>query len=91
MRGWPPNQPIVIGKWYHPSLPKILRRVADPVEPFDFTFRQDDLSLPLLDGIADGLGKHPSLFDPLHERQVNMLQRVHGDFLTAAGRRPCLR
>jgi len=35
------------------SLPTILRRVAYPVEPFDFVFVQDDLPPPLPDGIGE--------------------------------------
>ena len=49
------------------SFPKILRRVADPVEPFGFKSVQNDLLPPLLDGIGDRLGKQPSLFDQLEE------------------------
>jgi hypothetical protein len=35
------------------SLPKILRRVAYPVEPLSFMFVQNDLPPSLLDGIRD--------------------------------------
>jgi len=35
------------------SLPKILRRVAYPVEPLGFMFVQNDLPPSLLDGIRD--------------------------------------
>jgi len=55
------------------SLPKILRRVAYPVEPLSFKFVQNDLPLSLLDGIRDRLGKQPDLFDQLEEGQANEL------------------
>ena len=58
-------------------LPTILRRVADPVEPFGFKFVQNDLLPPLLDGIRDSLGKQPGLFDHADDGQANKLQCVH--------------
>jgi hypothetical protein len=59
------------------SFPKILRRVANPVEPFGFMFVQDDLPPPLLDGIRNGLGKEPDLFDHPDNGQANEFQDVH--------------
>lgn len=59
------------------SLPSILRRIADPVEPFGFTFVKNELQPPLLDGIGERLGKQPDLFDQLDEGQANKLQWVH--------------
>ena len=72
-------------------LPTILRRVADPVEPFDFKFLQNVLPPPLLDGIGDSLRKQPGLFSQLEGGQVNELQNIHYAFLTPFGRRSCLR
>src|SRR6267143_2081911 len=59
------------------SLPKILRRVAYPVEPFGFAFAQNDLPPPLLDGNRDRLGERPGLIDQLDDCQANELQCVH--------------
>jgi len=59
------------------SLPAIFRRVAYPVEPFDFLFVQHDLPLPLVDSLRDRLGKQPDLFGQLDDGQANELQRVH--------------
>ena len=73
------------------SFPQILRRVADPVEPFGFKSVQNDLLPPLLDGISDGLGKQPSLFDQLADCQVNELQCVHFGFLVAVEEISCRR
>jgi len=53
------------------SLPKVLQRVAYPVEPFGFMFVQHDLPPSLLDGIRDRLGKQPDLFDQLEDGQAN--------------------
>ena len=41
------------------SLPAVLRRIAYPVEPFDFKFVQNGLLPPLLEGQRDRLGKQP--------------------------------
>jgi hypothetical protein len=60
------------------SLPKILRRVAYPVEPLGFMFVQNDLPPSLLDGIRDCLGKQAGLFDQLEDGQANEFQCVHG-------------
>jgi len=51
------------------SLPKILQRVAYPVEPLGFKFVQNDLPPSLVDGIRDRLGKQPCLFDQLEAVQ----------------------
>jgi len=58
-------------------LSTILRRVADSVEPFGFTFVQNGLPPPLLDGICNSLGKQPALFGQLDDGQANALQYVH--------------
>ena len=58
-------------------LSTILRRVAYPVEPFDFAFIQDDLLPPLPDGRRNGLGKQPELFDEVDDRQENWFQFIH--------------
>jgi hypothetical protein len=63
-------------------LSTILRRVADSVEPFGFTFVQNDLPLSLLDGIRDRLGKQPGLFGQLDDGQVNKFQYVHATVLS---------
>ncbi len=55
------------------SLSTILRRVAYPVEPFDFKFVQNALPPPLLGGNRERLGKQPDLFDQLEEGQANEL------------------
>jgi hypothetical protein len=60
------------------SLSKILRRVANPVEPLNFMFVQHDLPSPFPDGIRDRLGKQPRLFNQLDDGQANKLQYVHG-------------
>jgi len=49
----------------------ILRRVAYPVEPFDFQFVQTGLPPPLLDGSRNRLGKQPGLFDETDDCQGN--------------------
>src|ERR1044071_4228956 len=59
------------------SLPKILRRVADPVEAFVFKFDQKAPTPPLLDGHRDSLGKRPGLFDHLNQRPAQELQSMH--------------
>jgi hypothetical protein len=40
------------------SLAAILGRVANPVEPFDFVFVQDALSLSFFGGVRDASGTH---------------------------------
>jgi hypothetical protein len=45
------------------SLPAILRRVANPVEPFDFAFVQDSLPLSLFASHRDDLRKLAHLPD----------------------------
>jgi hypothetical protein len=60
-------------------LPKILRRVAYPIEPFGFKVVPNVLPPPLLDGNHDRLGKQPGLFDQLEDRQANEFQCVHND------------
>src|SRR6266513_69384 len=59
------------------SLPKILRRVAYPVEPFGFKSVQNGPPPPLLGGNRDRLGEQPRLFDQLDDCQANELQCVH--------------
>jgi len=59
------------------SLPTVLRRVAYPVEPFDFLFVQYDLPLPLVGSVRDRLGKQPDLFGQLDDGHANEFQRVH--------------
>jgi hypothetical protein len=60
------------------SLPKILRRVAYPVEPLGFKFVQNDLPPSLACGIRDSLGKQAGLFDQLEDGQANEFHCVHG-------------
>jgi len=64
-------------------LPKILRRVAYPIEPFGVKFVPNDLPPPLLDRNHDRLGKQPGLFDQLDDCQANELQCVHNLSLSA--------
>ena len=54
-------------------LSSILLRIADPVEPLDFQFVQNDLPLPLFDGLHNRAGKQAGLFDHLNEGQANKL------------------
>jgi hypothetical protein len=49
------------------SFSKVLRWVADPVEPFRFKFVQHELPLPFPGGIQDIPGKEPHLPEQLHE------------------------
>jgi hypothetical protein len=53
--------------------PAILRRVANPVQPFGFSFVQDRPPLSLLDGIRDGFGKQADLLDQSDEGWVNKI------------------
>jgi hypothetical protein len=55
------------------SLSPILRRVADPVEPFSFVFVQDGLPPSLPDGVRDRLGQQSCLFDQLGSGQPDLL------------------
>jgi hypothetical protein len=59
------------------SLPKILQRIAYPVEPLGFKFVPNNPRPSLLDGIRDRLWKGPNLFDQLEDGQANELQGVH--------------
>jgi hypothetical protein len=59
------------------SFPKILVRVANPVESFGFMFIQDGLPPPLLDGMRDRLGKEPDLFNQLTKGQAKKFQGFH--------------
>lgn len=59
------------------SLAQILRRVADPVEPFGFKFVPNHLLPSLPDGIRDSLGKRPGLFGQVDDGQANEFQRMH--------------
>jgi hypothetical protein len=69
--GWLPDHSRPLG---FRSLPEILRRVANPVEPFGFMFVPDGLQLSPLEGIRDSLGKQPDLFAQLDDCQINELQ-----------------
>ena len=68
------------------SSPAILRRVANPVEPFSLPFVQDRLPLPLFAGVGHRLRQRADLFDESNESHANVLQGVHDDFFAAAGR-----
>jgi hypothetical protein len=50
-------------------LPAIFQRVANPVQPFGFTFVQSSLLLPLPDGIRDGFWNQADLPGQLDEGQ----------------------
>jgi hypothetical protein len=56
------------------SFPKILRRIAYPVEPFCLQFVQDRLALSLVDGIHDGFGKQTGY---LSDSPATKFQCVH--------------
>ena len=56
---------------YLRSLPAILRRVPNPVEPFSFLIVQDRLPLSCLGRIREGLGQLADLFEQLEEGHVN--------------------
>lgn len=55
------------------SSPAILRRVANPVEPFGFPFVQNRLPLSLFAGVCHRLWQRADLFDQLNDGQVNEL------------------
>jgi hypothetical protein len=54
-------------------LSKVLRWVANAVEPFSFEFVPGDSLPSLLDGHRERLGKQPDLFDQLNDSQANEL------------------
>ena len=66
--------------------PAILRRVANPVEPFGFPFVQDRLLLSLLAGVGHRLRQRADLLDELNDGQANVFQGVHDDFFAPADR-----
>jgi len=68
---------LIVPEHESESLPEIFRRIAYPVEPFGFKLVQNGLSPPLLDGIYEGLGKQPGLFDQVDYCQANDLQGAH--------------
>jgi hypothetical protein len=70
---------------HHKLSPAILRRVANPVEPFGFPFVQDRLPLSLPAGICNRLGQRADLFEQLNECLTNELQGVHDDFFAPVG------
>lgn len=60
------------------SFAEVFRRVAEPVEPFDFVRVRH--SLPpssLFEGKRDRMGKQPSLLDPMDDRPEN----IHGPII----------
>jgi hypothetical protein len=59
------------------SLPKVLPRVAYPVEPLGLMFVPRDLLPPSPEGTHDRLREQPGLLDQLDDGQANELQRVH--------------
>ena len=68
------------------SSPAILRRVANPVEPFGFPFVQDRLPLALFAGVGHRLGQRTDIFDQLNYGPINELQGIHDNFFGPAGR-----
>jgi hypothetical protein len=56
------------------SFPKILRRVAYPVEPLGFAFVENSLPPPVLDGIQDGLGEQYESLEQLDKGHADDLQ-----------------
>ena len=69
------------------SLAKVFRRMAQPVEPFNFKLVQSDTLALLLEGIGDGLGKQPSLFGQASQGQADKLKRIHRTVAATEGRR----
>ena len=59
------------------ALPKVLGRVAYPVEPFRFKFVQNDLSPPIPAGICERSGKRPGPLEQMEDCQANALQCSH--------------
>src|SRR5437879_6557675 len=59
------------------SLSKVLRRIANPIEPFGFEFPLDDLPPLLLDDHRGKLGEAQGLFDEANDRLENELEQVH--------------
>lgn len=74
------------GRWLK-SLPAILFRVANPVEPFGFKVVQNHLLLALPREISDGLGQQANQCEPLTAPQPNVFEQLHKDFLPPTGRR----
>ena len=52
----------------------ILRRVSDPVEPFDFELVPRELPPPLLKGERDSFWQQPGLFDQVNDCQADELK-----------------
>ena len=63
------------------SLSKVLRRIANPIEPFGFEFPLDDLPPLLLDDHRGKLGEAQGLFDEANDRLENELEQVHNGLL----------
>jgi hypothetical protein len=71
--------------------PKILRRIANPVESLGFTFVSDSLLLSLFDGLCNGLGKQANAPNQLDGSPANVLYRIHGVFPATTGSRASFR
>ena len=56
------------------SLPKILPRIAYPIEPFGFVFVEHNLPPPLLESMGGSLWKQTGLFDQPEDGQANDFQ-----------------
>jgi hypothetical protein len=59
------------------SLPKILGRVAYPVESFGFMLIEHDLLPPLPGRIRDDLWQQEGLFEQLDDGKANEFQCMH--------------
>lgn len=55
----------------------ILRRVAYPVEPFDFELVLRQLPPPLLKGKRDGFWHEPGLFEQFKNRLADEFKDMH--------------
>lgn len=55
----------------------ILRRVAYPVEPFDFKLLPRELPPPLLKGNWDGFWQQPGLFEQVKDRAADDFKYIH--------------
>ena len=70
------------------SLPTILFRMTNPVEPFNFQGIHNRPLLVLLGDMRKGLGQPADLFEPFADGPVNRLEKIHSGFPAPAVRRP---
>ena len=70
------------------SLPTILFRMTNPVEPFNFQGIHNRPLLVLLGDMRKGLGQPADLFEPFADGPVNRLEKIHSGFPAPAVWRP---